>query len=297
MKHQTTYIGGLLLFMSITFVACNQAAAEREKTVVEDAVAIQVLNLFVLPSGKVVLKCKNNSSKPVKAFKGKWDVLDDFNEVSQSDEILFTSDTPVMGANAFMGGYFIQPDGVVYLGSDGNQRVAMVGRLASDAFGNLEQASSTKKKRFKAVITNVVFAEREDIDKFRKQDEVIRDQARVRQQEMARQAEDTAREAERKKRFDQSITESQTPTREIARIPMENKRENFVVTDVSVKISGALIPFGWRARKLQAEGSRAIVESGSYTYFATQADRDKAMRILSEAIKAWEKKFPEAVEQ
>ena len=285
-------IGGLLLFTSVAFITCSQVAAtEREEAASEEAATIQVLNLCILPSGKVVLKCKNSGSKPVKAFKGKWVAFDDFNEASQSDDILFTSNTPVMGSNALLGGYLIQPEGIIYLANDGNQRVAMVGRLASDAFGNLEDVPPTLKKRFKAVITNVIFAEREDIDNLRKQEEAAREQERLKQLDMAHQAENAAREAERKRQFDRMITQSKTPTREIARIPMEGGE--FVITDVSMKYGGALHDFGWMPN-FGAGGSRAIVQDGSYSYFATQADRDKALRTLSEAIKAWKKKFPEA---
>ena len=289
-------IVGFLLLISLAFISCSKfaAPAEREDAGLEETATIQVLNLCVLPNGKVVLKCKNIGSKPVKAFKGKWVVFDDFNKASQSDDILFTSNTPVMGSNALLGGYLIQPNSIIYFANDGNQGVAMVGRLASDAFANLEHVPPTWKKRFKAGITNVIFAEQKDVDNLRKQEEALREQESLREEERTRRADDAAREAERKRRFDQMITQSQTPTREIARIPMQGS--TFIVTDVSVEYRGACNNFG-RPPSLHAGGSTAIVEDGTYSYFATQADRDQALRMFNEAYKAWQKKFPEAVEK
>ena len=152
---------GLLLLSCIAIPFGSQCAiaAEREE-VVKDAAIIQVQNLCILLSGKVVLKCKNISGKPVKAFKGKWFAFDDFNEVSQSEDILFTSNTLVLGSNAIhasLGGYIIQPDGIIYLLRDGNNRFAYVGRLASEWFGETDKLPPPLKKRFKADITDVVF--------------------------------------------------------------------------------------------------------------------------------------------
>lgn len=90
------------------------------------------------------------------------------------------------------------------------------------------------------------------------------------------------------------LVESETSTREIARIPMVNGRD-FVVTDVSVELAGGLTFFRDRPR-LGVEGSTAIVEEGSYFYFKSPADRDKAVRILKEAYAAWQTKFAETVD-
>jgi len=298
LKQMKLPVIGVLLLSNIAFISGSQVAATEREAISEEAASIQILNLYVLPSRKVVLKCKNNGNKPIKAFKGKWLALDDFDEASQSDDILFTSSTAVTGSNAVnavLGGYLIQPNSIIYLVNDGNQRFAMVGRLASDAFGNLQEAPPMWNKRFKAAITNVIFAEKEDVDNLHKQEEALREQERLSQQKMTRQAEDDAREAEQKRRFDQMITQSQTATREITRIPMEDSREHFIITDVSVEYRGARKDFR-RPPNLHAEGARAIVEDGIYSYFANQADRDKALRIFNEAIKAWQKKFPEAVD-
>ena len=185
----TLQIMRFLLLNSIALVASCQVATatEREETVEEPA-AIEVQNLCILPSGKIILKCKNGGGRPVKAFKGKWVVFDDFNEASQSGDILFTTNTPVMESAAPIapfGGYLVQPDGIIYLLIEGKDRVAMVGKMASDGFGNLDEMPPQIKKRFKAVITKIIFAEAEEVDNARKREDA------------ARKREDAARERER----------------------------------------------------------------------------------------------------
>lgn len=115
------------------------------------------------------------------------------------------------------------------------------------------------------------------------------EQDRLKQEEIAHQAEED-------RRIEKVIEQSTIPTREIARIQMAEKSETFVITDVSVIYRGALYNFE-RCPNFQANGLTAIVDDGSYYYFANQVDRDKALSILGEAVKAWEKKFPEAVKK
>lgn len=99
---------------------------------------------------------RNDSGKPVNAFRGTWSLFNDFNEVSRSGDILFTSDTLVIGDQTPRSGYTLPPNGIIYLLDDGKQKVAMVGRLASESFGNLD---AVPQKHSKVVITNVVFAQ------------------------------------------------------------------------------------------------------------------------------------------
>src|ERR1700730_863167 len=115
-----------------------------------------------MTSGKVMIRCQNVSENPVTAFKGTWAVLDDFNQVAQSGDILFTSQTPVGTPNIMLGGYVIQPHEIIYLVSDETQRVAMVGRFASEMWGNFDGMPPGLKKSFKAAITDVAFAELHD---------------------------------------------------------------------------------------------------------------------------------------
>jgi len=96
----------------------------------------------------------NTSGKPVRAFRGKWSVFNDFNEVSASGDILFSSETVVMRDQVPVTGYTLPPNGIIYLLEDGNKKVAMVGSFASEAFGNLE---AVPEKPVKVVITDVVF--------------------------------------------------------------------------------------------------------------------------------------------
>ena len=54
---------GVLLLINIAFISGSQVAATEREAISEEAASIQILNLYVLPSGKVVLKCKNNGYK------------------------------------------------------------------------------------------------------------------------------------------------------------------------------------------------------------------------------------------
>jgi TPR repeat protein len=292
--HMKLSLIGALLLINIAFISGSHVVANEREAALKEAASIEILNLHVLPSGKVLLKCTNSGSKPVKAFKGKWVVLDDFDEASLSGDILFTSSTAVVGSNAVLGGYLVQPNDIIYFVYEGHQQFAMVGRPASDLFGIIEEAPLLKNK-YKAAVTNVIFADAEDVERVRKQEEALREQEKLRSQEMARQADEAAREAEQKRQFGEMLKQSRTPTREIARIPMEDSRDHFIVTDVSVEYRGARKDFQ-RAPNLHAGDSKAIVEDGIYSYFATQADRDKALQIFNDAIKAWQKKFPDAVD-
>ncbi len=109
----------------------------------------------VMPNGKVIAKFLNTSGKPVKAFRGKWSVFNDFNEVSRSGDILFTSETVVLRDQVPVPRYILPPNGIIYLLEDGKQKAAMVGSFASEAFGNLEAVPG---RPVRMVITDVVFA-------------------------------------------------------------------------------------------------------------------------------------------
>src|ERR1043166_1734400 len=116
---------------------------------------LTVKSFCLLPTGKVVAMLKNNTGKPIKAFRGTWSVFNDFNEVSRSGNILFTSDTMVIGDRGPISGYIFPANGIVYLGDDGKNHVAMIGRIASETFGNLD---AIRQKPFKVSITDIVFA-------------------------------------------------------------------------------------------------------------------------------------------
>lgn len=117
---------------------------------------ITLKSFCLLPSNKVVAMFKNDSDKPIKAFRGTWSLFNDFNEVSRSGNILFTSDTMVIGDRGPITGYILPANGIIYLGDDGKNQVAMTGRVAAETFGNLD---AIPQKPSKVMITDVVFAE------------------------------------------------------------------------------------------------------------------------------------------
>lgn len=161
----------LLLLTTFAFAEPNQVAPSTNPKAAESATSensgkIKLLTLVFFPSGRILAMYKNTSGNPIKAFKGRWFVLNDFNEISQSGEIHFTSDMIVIGSRNFpLGGYIIPPNGIIYIFNEGNTTGAMVGNVASDAFGNLDDLPPTYKKRFKVGITDVIFDERHPVTK------------------------------------------------------------------------------------------------------------------------------------
>jgi hypothetical protein len=141
------------ILIAVPFLAFGEPDSSNSESG-QDPITLKAFR--VLPTDKVIAIFKNDSGKPVKAFRGTWSVFNDFNEVSQSGGILFTSDTLVIGDRGPINGYIFPANGIIYLGDDGKNKVAMIGRVASETFGNLE---AVPEKPVKVVITDVVFAQ------------------------------------------------------------------------------------------------------------------------------------------
>jgi hypothetical protein len=120
MKKQTQLT--VALFAALTFglfAACSGGSSSLQ---------IRGLWKFGATNAKIlVTEYENTGTKPIKAFKAKWMVYDDFDKVAADMEVEFTSGSKYLGADGKMGsGHVIAPSeriALVYMIINGSEEI------------------------------------------------------------------------------------------------------------------------------------------------------------------------------